>query len=480
MYSILQISDLHRSQAEPIDNDTLLSALLADRDRYAMQLGSPSAIVVSGDIVQGVRLGENDWDQKMKSQYEMAADFIGRLCDELLNGDRSQVAIIPGNHDVCWNTSDAAFEKVPKDQYPPSIPSELANPGTLFRWSWKELELYKLKDASTYKRRLSAYWDFFEKFYENTKLPMPVDRDRGYHFFELIGKRIFLAGFESTFGNDNFQYSGALTPGVIGRCAMEMRKIQHSYDLRLAIWHHSIYGPPNRNDYLDVNATREMAGHGFQLGLHGHQHVAESGFEKISLGAGQSMAVVSAGSLCAGWNDLPRGINRQYNVICLDENMASGSLHVREMIEGNQFTQKTNGLFLEGNIPLEWSAQLNAVGEPKNVEKENLRRLIENVERDIQKNEQSQSTSSLLLAKPASGTYGHKILLRVLVLEERWQDIKNFVPEPSSVEEYIAVIKATIEMKELDDAQALLQKSNIPESLLDELQTRIDMKKILG
>ena len=32
MFSILHISDLHRSSEEPVDNDSLLAALLADRE----------------------------------------------------------------------------------------------------------------------------------------------------------------------------------------------------------------------------------------------------------------------------------------------------------------------------------------------------------------------------------------------------------------------------------------------------------------
>ena len=35
MFTILHISDLHRSKEEPIDNQTLLASLLADQDRYA-------------------------------------------------------------------------------------------------------------------------------------------------------------------------------------------------------------------------------------------------------------------------------------------------------------------------------------------------------------------------------------------------------------------------------------------------------------
>ncbi len=84
MPTLLHISDLHRSPDEPIDNDTLLAAITADLDRFAMVHEAPEALVVSGDLVQGVKLGSNDFDREMGRQYETAFDFVRRLCDEVL------------------------------------------------------------------------------------------------------------------------------------------------------------------------------------------------------------------------------------------------------------------------------------------------------------------------------------------------------------------------------------------------------------
>jgi 3',5'-cyclic AMP phosphodiesterase CpdA len=60
-YTILHISDLHRSPTHPIGNDELLSSLVSDFERAATEdptFGPPDAIVVSGDLVQGVPLGD--------------------------------------------------------------------------------------------------------------------------------------------------------------------------------------------------------------------------------------------------------------------------------------------------------------------------------------------------------------------------------------------------------------------------------------
>ena len=72
MFTILHISDLHRSSRDPIANDTLVAALLADRDRYVIEtpeIPYPNAIVVSGDLIHGASLGA-DYRTEIGQQYE--------------------------------------------------------------------------------------------------------------------------------------------------------------------------------------------------------------------------------------------------------------------------------------------------------------------------------------------------------------------------------------------------------------------------
>ncbi|OYQ64253.1 hypothetical protein B9G53_12650 [Pseudanabaena sp. SR411] len=124
MFSILHISDLHRSRDEPVDNDSLVAALLADCDRYAGEtpfVPFPEAIIVSGDLIQGASIGAPDWQNEMIAQYSVAGEFLEQVTQRFLNGDRSKLIIVPGNHDVCWNTSFASMELVPKDKYPKNV-----------------------------------------------------------------------------------------------------------------------------------------------------------------------------------------------------------------------------------------------------------------------------------------------------------------------------------------------------------------------
>ena len=100
--SILHISDLHRDPDNPIGNSSLLDSLENDRRRYTMeerpQVRSPDLIVVSGDIVHGVRLDAPDADQRLRDQYAEAIDFLNLLAERLLNGNKSRVIVVPGNH----------------------------------------------------------------------------------------------------------------------------------------------------------------------------------------------------------------------------------------------------------------------------------------------------------------------------------------------------------------------------------------------
>src|SRR5258708_170016 len=114
-YSILHISDLHRSPTDPISNDELISALVSDRNRYVTEkpsIRAPDAIVVSGDIIQGVLLGTAEYETALAEQYATAETFLDELVKRFASNDRSRVVIIPGNHDVDWNTAFNAMAPV--------------------------------------------------------------------------------------------------------------------------------------------------------------------------------------------------------------------------------------------------------------------------------------------------------------------------------------------------------------------------------
>ncbi|MCQ1764718.1 metallophosphoesterase [Neorhizobium galegae] len=480
MPTLLHLSDLHRSKADPLDNDTLLASLLSDIDRYALTSERPEALIVSGDLVQGVGVGAANFHREMKQQYEVAFDLIGRLCEELLEGDRSRVVVVPGNHDICWNTSISSVEPVVEDRYPTFLKQGLSERDGMLRWSWDERRLYRVADKEAYERRLEAYWEGVEGFYAGVDLPLPIDRRRGFNLFQLFDKAMVVAAFESTHRNDHLRFEAELATGVVSRCSLELRKLKLNPSLLAAVWHHSIHGPPNKDDYLNIETVTEMAGLGFQIGFHGHQHLADSTDLSVSVGGGSTMCVVSAGSLCAGWTDLPRGINRQYNIVRLDADLTSATLHIREMVEGSQFSAMRRGRFVDGEVPLSWSPKLNAAGQPAKSDEKRLNELTFAIEEAVRRRVTSPATGELLALKPATGTYPRKVLLSGLQLASDWQAIRNNFWPSGSPDEAMAVAEAAYQLNDIGGLDAVLLSGQLPDAHSDDFKVRREMLSMRG
>lgn len=483
MFTILHISDLHRSPDEPVDNDTLIAGLLADRDRYIGEtpiVPSPDAIVVSGDLIQGVPIGYMNWHRIMEDQYHVAGDFLNHLTDRFLGGDRTKLIIIPGNHDVCWNTSFNSMERVPETEYPRDLRAALIQPDSNYRWCWNDRSLYRIRDGASYAKRMDFYWDFVENFYTSIPLFMPIDRTRDYQLFELCNRRIVVAAFDSTKRNDCFGYSGAISRGAVARCNLALRDIPHSYDLRIAVWHHSIQGPPLRDDYMEVGQVEEMAGLHFQLGMHGHQHVAAATMQYVHLSETQSMAVISAGSLCAGTKDLPRGVNRQYNVIVIEDDFKSARIHVREMVEGEQFTRKNSGAFSQGFVKVNWHTTTDIMGRVVDVKRENIQRTILQAEIALHAGRPADAIELLENIELSPDSYPRKIAIQALLKLDDPKLLVQKMGRPHSIEEAVLFASALIRINSLGAARAILADwAGIDSATRRDLECQIQAREIM-
>lgn len=484
MFSILHISDLHRSHEEPLDNDSLLASLVVDSDRYLGEhprIPPPEAIVVSGDLIQGVPINTPNWEDRLADQYHIADDFLTKLCDRFLQGNRRAIVLVPGNHDVCWNTSRRAMHAVPSEEYPRSLSDALMVPGSNYRWCWGNQKLYQISDEVVYQQRMSSYWDFIERFYQNVNLPILLDRSRGFHLFEVLDRRVVIAAFESIENNDCFSHVGALSPGIVGTCAMVLRDSVHSYDLKIAVWHHGIQGPPVRSDYMDSFQVQEMTGHGFQLGLHGHQHVSAALTQHVHLDQTQMMAVIGSGSLCAGAKELPRGENRQYNLIVIEDDLEHGRVHVREMGEGGQFTRKRNGIFLNGFLEITWQSGTTSMGVGSNATDTNRRSAIDHAEAALKANQSSEAVGFLQEVNVDDEPYARTLKIAALQSLEEWPQLVQMLESPQSAEEVIILVSALIESGDFDEAEARLEvSSDLEDGIRRGLQERLEARRMMN
>lgn len=334
--SILHISDLHRDSRNPIRNDVLLDCLEVDRRHYTAEetpaVRSPDLIIVSGDIIQGIRADEPDPDKRLREQYQEALDLLGRLTDRFVGGDRERVVIVPGNHDVSAYHFQQSLQRV--DILPDrkkELVTQLFASGSTLRWSWSGFDLYEIEDQATYAQRLAAFAEFYATFY-NGRRTYGLDASTQFDLFDLPRYDLTIVGFSSCHNNDLYNRQGAIHPACIAAAASALRHPSLRGRLRAAVWHHNIEGAPLQSDYMDPDLVQSLIDREFSLGFHGHQHRPQFLDTRFRYGKERGITIISAGTLC-GSASFRYG--RAYNIVELDTRAMTGRLHVRDMQNDN-------------------------------------------------------------------------------------------------------------------------------------------------
>ena len=336
--SILHISDLHRDPGNPIRNDVLLDSLDNDRRHYTVEetptVRPPDLIIVSGDIIQGIRPDTPEPENILREQYQEALDYLGKLTDRFVSGDRNRVVIVPGNHDVSAYHFEKSLKRI--DVLPDrkkALVAQLFSPGSLLRWSWSSLELYEIADQNLYAQRLAAFAGFYSMFYKGTR-NYDLDPSKQIDIFDFPMYNLTVAGFSSCYNNDLFNKQGAIHPSCIAEAGTRLRQPPYQNRLRIAVWHHNAEGSPANSDYMDPDLIQNLIDRGFSLGFHGHQHRPQFLDTRFKHGSDRKITVISAGTLCGGATVLH---GRSYNILELDTSDNAGRLHLREM-QNDDFT----------------------------------------------------------------------------------------------------------------------------------------------
>ena len=372
------------------------------------------------------------------------------------------------------------MKAVANNQYPSDVLASIVQPSSTYRWSWPVQKLFRITNEAIYEQRMNRYWEFVNSFYSGVDLRFPIDRARGFQLFELCKRRVLVAAFDSIDENDCFSHAGAIARGTVAKCAIELRDARHAYDLKVAVWHHSIQGPPLRSDYMNASQVQEMIGHGFQMGMHGHQHVAGALSQYVHLDESRTMAVVSAGSLCAGSNQLPRGVNRQYNLIVVEDDFLGARVHVREMGDGEQFTRKRTGAFLDGFADVSWQPQTNMMGIADDAQESNVRRALEDAEVALKIGKASEALEALRGVDLNSQPHARKLKIEALAAEGEWLDLVSAIGEAVNVEERVLLISALVKADQLEDAQRRLdEQSEIDPTTQKALQERLEARQMM-
>ena len=386
--------------------------------------------------------------------------------------------MVPGNHDVDWNTALRALEPVQNGAIPCDLRGELYAEDSLWRWDWKTRTLYRIVDLQLYERRLSAFWKFFENFYKDVPAPLTMKNRFDVRLFSLFDDRIGVAAYNSCHRNDCFAFHGMIRQGSIARSDLDLNDSGKAYDLRMAVWHHSIGGSPYRTDYMDVDVVRGMIGRSFRLGLHGHQHKAQVTSQEIRLPDQERMAVVSAGSLCADADHLPIGTHRQYNILEISGDFSNVRTHVRAMAVSNLFSPARLTEFGGASyFDLSWTRPRNAVGEIIDMQSARRRAIIDNAEQAVKSGDWARVVAILKsLDVFPLGSYERHLFLNAAEKSQNWQRIVEVSNPPTTIEELIQRFNAHCRLGDFASAIDVLdhysKQLQLPSSLESELRGR--------
>jgi predicted phosphodiesterase len=270
----------------------------------AFGIRKPEIIVVSGDLVKG---GTQD---EIRQQYAEVTVFLECLVDFFLNGDKSKIIIVPGNHDIDWNISKESMQKEAIDNNDKNA-SILLNKHSQIRWSWKKFCFYKIENEDKYNERFLLFAEFYKSFYDHEYSLNPNEQFR-IHDISHLG--ITFIAFNSCYNNDHLNFSGIIKPDCITRASDDLKKLHNLGRILIAVWHHNTIGLPSENNYMDKRILRSMMDKHIQIGLHGHQHECRVTFEYKSVFNTDKLLIVSSGTLYGDRASLPNGTKRQYKV----------------------------------------------------------------------------------------------------------------------------------------------------------------------
>ena len=277
-----------------------------------------------------------------------------------------------------------------------------------------------------------------------------------------------VAGFSSWYGNDCFCHIGDIDPTSL---ALSQRLLAGSKTgVALAVWHHSITGGPRAQDYMDQRIVHRLVDFGFSVGLHGHQHYPGAAPFELHLPNLTSMVVVGAGSLAVGDSELPMGERRQFNVVVVDTDSESITIHVRGMSPAGVFTGAHRDdfggrTFISMNLP---PARGQAAGPTANQRLDDAMTAVGN--------KQYEQALALVADVPSCRTM-EKRRVEIEALRGLGQTNRLIaaLDPPENVREVVELVSLLLDTRRFDEAMTCLQASKplVPLSVFKELKATI-------
>lgn len=324
-YSILHISDLHKGENN--DFDHLVASLCNDADSYDQDIPKPEIIVVCGDLAEGAN-GE-DAEEQIVKQYQEVETFLNKLVMHFLNGDKSRMIIVPGNHDLYRGATIRSMEAIP-DDIRESAKERYLKGDPKYRWSWEDFCFYLINKDEEYASRFKFFVEFYNRFYEGIRTI--DDCDMLNKVIDFPEYNIAFATFNSCYRIDHLNQIGAINTKAIVESQSELSKVFKYGRFIVGVWHHNISGIPTQTNFLDSRVLHSLMDFHIQLGLYGHQHHTEALYEYHDIFKQGRMTLISSGCLYGRGKTMPEGTHCQYNILEIEQSdeKVNVTLHVRE------------------------------------------------------------------------------------------------------------------------------------------------------
>lgn len=311
-FSILHISDIHKIAG--VEYEPLFQSLRRDLEAMTTyeRIVAPSFVVVSGDLIQG-----GYTEQDIREQYNEVESFLAAISDLYLQGDRTRLIIVPGNHDVSRVATIASLHPSTKDY---EISKDTYFKGaTDIRWNWKDHQFYEITDAEKYRQRFNLFVEFYNHFFDGIR-QYPENPEEQAYVVVNDDYGICFACFNSCCHLDHLCDTGCISDDALNSISKDLTDSYNAGYLNVAVWHHHFYGSPLETNYMDRAFLTDLLSCNIQMGLFGHQHFTQIAEEYSDLLLQkdeyvQKLLLVSSGTLFGGKKVLPENCRRQYNII---------------------------------------------------------------------------------------------------------------------------------------------------------------------
>ena len=412
----------------------------------------PELVVVSGDIVYGVATTDYGSDARLKEQYKEAHEFLVRLADTFLAGDRDRIIVVPGNHDISLPHVVRSTEVV---DFPVSsdaralLGQQFAQDGTPLRWRMSDLSMRRITDIDEYNKRLSPYAEFYDNFYEGRRtFSLDPAQQFAIHDFPEFG--LVFAALSSCHENDPFNRTGRIHPECIAGATREVAEYTRRGRLAVAVWHHSLHGGPRESDYVDADMLQSLMDGDFAMAFHGHQHRPQLVEHRFTADRKRSIVVLSAGTLCGGPRSLPSGRMRAYNLVVIDPESRQCTMHVRDM----QNTDFSLPVWGPAHVADFSGSSLRFPLTPDTTRHAPLIQVVAEADKLLRLGD---AQEAYRLVQPYIGdALAKRLAVRALVEIQDWNEIVSVIDTPMSPEEFIALSDSLYELGRKDDLAQLL------------------------